>query len=660
MALIRALHPYVSALPIHARRAVRCLLARCIVLIGILVVAPWAGAHASEPDGSLTFTRIDAVRAQPLDRQTGTAIEREQPPASGWVPVSLPDLWSTRWPGFDGVVWYRLTWHQARADTPVALMLDYLNMAGAIYLNGTLLSRDRQLAEPLSRMWNTPRYLVLPAALLHDGDNTLLFRVSGFAQYQAGLGSATIGEPDAMLARYARADRVRNSMQSFSITISATLGAFFLSMWLMRRKESVHGWFGVMSLTWWFVGFNQVATSPWPLPSTDAWERSTPIAFVFYAVLYTVFLLRFCRLRWPRYERTLWSSAAAGSVALLFTSHPHLNDVAQWLYGVSGLLFFATSLAYIVFAWRRGGIEHRILSACVIVYCAAGVHDLLTLLTVLTDNIYYTALTSQLQLVGMALVLGWNHLTNLRRIEGFNEELNQTVDATRRELTQTLQRQHALEVAHVRLGERLSFAHDLHDGLGGALVSSITALERTPHAIPPPRFLSILKELRDDLRLIIDSATSEQYGDTTLEDLLVPLRHRFTRLFEAQGVECRWHLSGLEQRTLPSSQSLDVMRVLQEALTNAFKHSRANCVEIAIHHERAGLRLTVRDNGVGFASFDETSHLGTGMSSMRTRAQRLGGTLDLQSAPGATVVTLWMPANRDGDATISSADTTAF
>nr|WP_165847905.1 hypothetical protein [Paraburkholderia lacunae] len=48
------------------------------------------------------------------------------------------------------------------------------------------------------------------------------------------------------------------------------------------------------------------------------------------------------------------------------------------------------------------------------------------------------------------------------------------------------------------------------------------------------------------------------------------------------------------------------------------------------------------------------------MSSMRTRAQRLGGTLDLQSAPGATVVTLWMPENRDADATISSADTTAF
>ena len=98
----------------------------------------------------------------------------------GLVDVKLPDFWATRWPGFDGVVWYRLSWQQARADTPIAALLDYLNMAGAIYLNGTLLNRDTNLAEPLTRARNTPRYLLLPAALLHQGTNTLLVRVSAW------------------------------------------------------------------------------------------------------------------------------------------------------------------------------------------------------------------------------------------------------------------------------------------------------------------------------------------------------------------------------------------------------------------------------------------------------------------------------------------------
>lgn len=99
------------------------------------------------------------------------------------------------------------------------------------------------------------------------------------------------------------------------------------------------------------------------------------------------------------------------------------------------------------------------------------------------------------------------------------------------------------------------------------LIKTVKGLERTPQAIPPQRFLSILKELRDDLRLIIDSTTSEQYGEATLADLIASQRHRFTRLFETQGAQCTWQLSGLEQYALPARRRLDVMRILQEALS---------------------------------------------------------------------------------------------
>jgi hypothetical protein len=113
-------------------------------------------------------------------------------------------------------------------------------------------------------------------------------------------------------------------------------------------------------------------------------------------------------------------------------------------------------------------------------------------------------------------------------------------------------------------------------------VSSIVMLERTPHDVPPQRFLAILKELRDDLRIIIVSATSQQTGETSLAAQIAPMRHRLTRLFEAQGVECRWHASGIDTCELPSGKCLDLMRVLQEALTNVFKHSSASLVEVTM------------------------------------------------------------------------------
>src|SRR5690349_9117718 len=55
-------------------------------------------------------------------------------PAAGWQPVAVPDFVNARWPDFDGVLWYRLSWDQADATQPAALLLEYVNMAGAVYV----------------------------------------------------------------------------------------------------------------------------------------------------------------------------------------------------------------------------------------------------------------------------------------------------------------------------------------------------------------------------------------------------------------------------------------------------------------------------------------------------------------------------------------------
>lgn len=611
----------------------------------MLASSAWAAAPAA-PATELPFSSVQAVRAHVLDAQPALPIEQDQPPATGWVDVKLPDFWATRWPGFDGVVWYRLSWQQARADTPVAALLDYLNMAGAIYLNGTLLNRDTNLAEPLTRAWNTPRYLLLPAALLHQGTNTLLVRVSGMAMYQAGLGPTALGPPALMRARFDDARWLRLDIQLVSLAVNATLGCFFLAMWMMRRRETVYSWFAFSTLAWWAVGYNQIAASTWPFGSTDGWEIANAVAFSVYCTAHTLFILRFCERSWPRAERGLWLFVALSSVVLICTPHQRIDDVRSLLFIAQAGQFFAVSLAFVVFAFRYGRTEHRILAYCVLVFVAAGVHDLLAFLTVLHDNTYYTALMSQVLVIGMALVLGRQFVTNLRRIEGFNKDLTRGIEDARSELTRTLHRQHELEIANARLGERLNLAHDLHDGLGGTLVSSIVALERAPQEVPPQRFLSILKELRDDLRIIIDSATSQHYGETTLADQIAPLRHRLTRLLETRGIECRWHPIGIEACMLPAAKSLEIMRILQEALTNVFKHSRASHVDVGVCYDKQGLRMTVHDNGTGFSAQANPAHRGTGMQSMRARVGRLGGTFEIQSAPGSTLITLHLPVSR--------------
>ncbi|MGF6757567.1 7TM diverse intracellular signaling domain-containing protein [Paraburkholderia sp. GAS42] len=607
-----------------------------------------AAAQTSSDTGA--FTRIEAARAaQPADT----------PPAAGWTSVSLPDDWSSRWPDFDGDVWYRLTWRQAGTAQPVALMLDYLNMAGAIYLNGTLLMRDPHLTEPLTRAWNTPRYQLLPPPLLREGTNTLLVRVAGQSQYQPGLGPVSIGDPAVVIAQYDSAYRLRHDLQLFSLAVTATLGCFFLSLWLMRRQEAPYGWFSLMSLAWWWVALNQVVTTPWPFITTDSWEAANSIALIVYSASFTMFIARFCERRLPRIEAALWLLVALGTVAMLATPHSHMSATRAVLATAQACSFFATCFAFLAFAWRSGRTDHRILSFCIAIFVAAGAHDLLTFLGIFSDNHYYTALTSQLQTIGMALVLAWRFVANLRGIEQFNDRLTVRIEAARTELESTLQRQHTLEVANARLGERLNLAHDLHDGLGGTLVSSIATLERAPHDIAPDQFLSILKELRDDLRIIIDTASNHQSGEYALDAQISPLRHRLTRLFESHRIECHWTVSGLEQCYLPASHSLDVMRTLQEALTNVLKHSRASRVDIDLASDNEGVRLTVRDNGMGFDPDAIGQHPGTGMRSMRARTRRLGGTLSVESTKGATVLSVHFPRENSGVASAGGSHTSS-
>ncbi|MDZ7726746.1 MAG: ATP-binding protein [Dehalococcoidia bacterium] len=88
-----------------------------------------------------------------------------------------------------------------------------------------------------------------------------------------------------------------------------------------------------------------------------------------------------------------------------------------------------------------------------------------------------------------------------------------------------------------------------------------------------------------------------------------------------------------------------VYRVAQEALTNAIKHAHASSLTVNLGAENGCLRLGVRDDGAGFdPGGDFPGHMG--LQSMRERANRLGGTLEITSAPGqGTAVEVAIPAH---------------
>jgi len=588
----------------------------------LLLLAACVGSASAQTAGITRISHAEAVRA---DWQSPAA------PVQGWVQVPLADQWQTRWPDHDGVVWYRLRWQQSDANQPTGLLLDYTCMAGAVYLNGSLIDRDASLVEPLSRSWHVPRYFLLQSPLLRQGENELLVRVSGLAAYQPSLGVVDVGDPTELQARYRKEIFVRHDLQVLDSAIGLVLAAVIGLFWLLRRKESMYGWYALSAVFGRLYDSNFFASSPWPFATTDAWQAFIGACYVAGAAAHTVFLLRFCERRWPRLERVLLAIAVlvmAGALLWPQWMGPHRN-----VYLVPTIAFlYLVSFTFMGYALRSGRRDYQVLALCIILPIAVSLHDLGVYMGWYGGVSYLGSFTSPLMLLGMGFVLAYRFANTMQRVEGFNAELRHEVQQATTQLADTLQQQHALELSHSRAGERLQLVRDLHDGFGGTLVGAIARLEQAPDDMPRQKVIGMLREMRDDLRLVIDSTAREQ---ADLAELLVPLRHRASGLLDAVDIQAHWHLQDIDGIELGASRSLDLLRLLQEGLTNVFKHSHARRVDVYLRRQGDQLQLHIDDDGIGLvqgASGKEASGTGAGLASMHLRARRLGGELQVSAA----------------------------
>jgi signal transduction histidine kinase len=601
---------------------------RVVILLGLLATLVACARQVPGGSPSAQVQTLTQAEAAP------TGWDASVPPATGWVPVRLMDYWNKRWPQHDGVVWYRVHWNQASADTPVGLLLDYVCMADAVWVNGSLLHRDLHLTEPLTRSWISPQYFLVDRPLLHAGENTLLVRVSGLAAYQPGFGSVQIGDAAAIQAAYQSGLLWRYYVRLFNFAISAVLGVLFGMIWLLRRKDTVYGWYALTTLFGAGYSWNYVTSSPWPFDNTDAWQAFVIALLVASVWSFALFLLRFCGRRWPRTEAVLGLATAVSFATALLA--PHLMGPWRNVWVLPTIfIYYVMIVAFVWHAVRSRQIELRVLAASLLLPLLLSFRDLALYLEWIHGNNYVGALTSPLTLVGMGFAIAWRFSAAVRRVEGFNVELQREVGVATTKLSDTLSREHALALVNTRIGERLNLVRDLHDGFGGSLLGAIAVLEQSPPSPETAKTIGTLKELRDDLRLIIDTTTHEQ--DADLAGLLAPLRHRWSQRLEAAGIDSRWRLDGLDNCRLGAARSLDLLRFLQEALTNVLKHSGAREAEIFVQRSGDRLQAEVRDDGRGF---DPASHgsRGAGLASLRSRAVRLGGQFTIQARPAQGAV----------------------
>ncbi len=607
--------------------------------LAVLWLALWlAPAWAQGPAAACTAQVLSMEVAKGGD-------DGRRPESAAWQAVTLPDDWSARWPGYSGTAWYRIGWRTDCAGGTAgqaALALQSVIMAGEVYLNDERIWSDPQLTEPLSRSWNMPRYWLLPDALVRPGENTLWIRVVGVAGQSPGLGPVHLGGQQKVLQRYEDLWWRHRTLFTLNIVVSAVLGGLCFFIWLMRREQRAFGWYALTALFWVLFMANVLMTSPWPFPDSLTAARANIMALVLYVACFCMFTWRFGEQSLPRIEKALWLLTALLLAMLVLVPQIHLAQVQLGVVLTVSAIFFANCLQFPLHALRTRQPEHGMLAVCLLVFFAACAYDLLRMLRLIDSETSYTPFTSVVVTLCMSAVLGLRHARNVRRIERFNQELADGIGQARTELATTLEREHALALANARLQDRLQISHDLHDGLGGSLVRMMAMVEQASAPLQSQQFLSMLKLLRDDLRQTIDSGSSAGIKvPATPREWIAPLRHRFMQLFDELDISASWRVPE-QWRTPPSAlQCMALTRLVEESLVNVLKHSRARHVELELRQPEAdSLALRIEDDGAGFdVAAVLRAGISVGMRSMHTRIARVGGSLDVASRPGQTVLT---------------------
>jgi signal transduction histidine kinase len=189
------------------------------------------------------------------------------------------------------------------------------------------------------------------------------------------------------------------------------------------------------------------------------------------------------------------------------------------------------------------------------------------------------------------------------------------------------------------LEERTRLARELHDSVTQSLYSIVLLTEGWRRVVNSGentsvedylnRIGEITQQSLKEMRLLI-----HELRPPVLErdGLAGALRQRLDAVEKRAGVEARFLMDDLIE--LPARMEEELYRIAEEALNNALKHAAATAVTMHLCHEGESVVLEISDNGRGFDPEVALRGGGMGLINMRERAQQIGGSLTIVSAPG--------------------------
>jgi signal transduction histidine kinase len=333
---------------------------------------------------------------------------------------------------------------------------------------------------------------------------------------------------------------------------------------------------------------------------------------------------------------TLWTLNGMQSP----TGFDSASSIANWF----GLAFSAAAilrfLLHVVGSSEERFMEFAVFALCITLLAS----DLVSELLWQNTSGYVIRSVPLLLLAFLAAFLARN-VRLFQSTHEINQLLRVRLEAREAELAETHRRESDLVRREAHQAERQRLMRDMHDGVGSQLTSMLFAARRG--ALPAENLADALQTIIDEIRLLIDSMDSVSDSFT---GALEAFQHRAEARLAAAGVKLEYHRAPGD--VLPAyapREVLQVMRILQEAFSNALRH--AGCSQVLLQVSATGddrhpVQVLVRDNGGGFT---QNAQPGRGLANMKSRAEAMGALLTIEDTVCGVTMLLMLPSASSGE-----------
>lgn len=585
---------------------------------------------------TLTIAIIPFVMTLPEPEATVVLDHATLVTDNGDSPVSLPHVVYPRLEVHSGLVSYRVAFDLAAVpEENLFVFIPSINRRVALALNG-----EQFFGFESSTIWNGATIsgsvmARLPRRGIVAGRNQLTVTVeTGRFSVPAFLSRIYLGAEAALAPNYKLRDFLFSQLKVMNLASHMLLAFGLIIAYFFRPKDRLFAWLATFLVISFFLTIGLLIS--WH-PLFQKLVPFLPILAPSAALLYVGVTLAIIDVRPPA---TLRLSAAVAPFILLPCALLDTN--------MSRIVLVTTAAAFLasafvagagVMAWgalRRNSTDARLMLAPSFLLACFVIRDAYVTATLPVHGFeLLVSYPRPLWLAILTAVLMRRMGLSLDRLDRSNEILAAKLAERETELA-ALHRKEQVEAGHLIRGqERQRLTHDLHDGISGHLVSIIALSERSGDKSTE----QAARDALNDLRLVIYSL---DLGDSELPLALANFRERLAPQLKRLRVELDWSIAELPEISgVTPGNALAVLRILQEAITNALKHGPARRISIRGAPSADGMvAITIENDGRAFV---ENSG-GHGLINMRRRARQLHGRLHVEAMDRGVRVALLLPA----------------